>query len=279
MIAVQLKDLSYSYHDGTRALQKISLNIQKGKKTAILGSNGSGKTTLLYHFNGTFIPQSGSVMVAGYEVNKENLRQIRQKVGLLFDNPDNQLISTTVYNDVAFGPRNLKLNKEEVAKRVHNALRKVGMGDLQDKPPHNLSLGQKKKAAIAGLLAMEPELLVCDEPFSGLDSRATGQLTAIFDKLTSGGCTLVFSTHDVDLAYAWADEVAILHEGSLLAAGDPGLLADSNIMGKALLNIPMLAALFKDGEHRPRNLAEAMDLLSSKDTHNIILEKQVSKKR
>ncbi len=279
MIAVETGKLSYSYHDGTRALRDMDLSIKKGKKTAILGSNGSGKTTLLYHFNGTFLPQEGSVTVMGTSVNKKTLRQIRQKVGLLFDNPDNQLISTTVYNDIAFGPRNLKLDQEEVLKRVNRAIKMVEIAELQEKPPHNLSLGQKKKAAIAGLLAMEPDIMVCDEPFSGLDPHAMGQLTGIFDKLVARGCTLIFSTHDVDLAFAWADEVIILKEGRILAAGGTTLLADRNIMATALLNIPLLAQLFKDWEQLPRNAAEAFFLLSANNANRVLLEKQVSEKR
>lgn len=263
MIAVEMRKLSYSYHDGTRALQDIELSIKKGKKTAILGSNGSGKTTLLYHFNGTFLPLKGSVTVMGAPLGKNTLRQIRQKVGLLFDNPDNQLISTTVFNDIAFGPRNLKLDKEEVLKRVNNALKMVDIAELKEKPPHNLSLGQKKKTAIAGLLAMEPDILVCDEPFSGLDPHATVQITGILDNLVSRGCTLVFSTHDVDLAYAWADEVVILKEGKILSAGDTALLADKKIMTTALLNIPILAQLFENCDECPRNAKEAFFLLST----------------
>ena len=279
MIAVEVSKLSYSYHDGTRALADISLSIKKGKKTAILGSNGSGKTTLLYHFNGTFLPQEGSVTVMGTPLDKNSLRQIRQRVGLLFDNPDNQLISTTVFNDIAFGPRNLKLSREEVVKRVSRALKVVNIVELKEKSPHNLSLGQKKKAAIAGLLAMEPEILVCDEPFSGLDSHALEQMSAIFDKMVARGCTLVFSAHDVDLAYAWADEVVILQEGKVLSAGETSLLADKKIMEPARLSVPLLAELFKNWEQCPRNAAEAFFLLSANRANKVLLEKQVSEKR
>ena len=279
MISVEMRKLSYSYHDGTRALQNIDLSINKGKKTAILGSNGSGKTTLLYHFNGTFLPQEGSITIMGAPVSKNTLRQIRQKVGLLFDNPDNQLISTTVLNDVAFGPRNLKLDQGEVLKRVTRALKMVDIAELQEKSPHNLSLGQKKKAAIAGLLAMEPDIMVCDEPFSGLDSNAMGQLTTILDKLVARGCTLIFSTHDVDLAYAWADEVVILKEGKILSAGDTALLADRKIMATALLSVPLLVEMFKNCDESPRNAAEAFFLLAANNGNRVLLEKQVSEKR
>lgn len=263
MIAAEIKKVAYSYHDGTRALHNIELSVKKGKKTAILGSNGSGKTTLLYHFNGTFLPQEGSVTVMGKEVNKKTLRDIRQKVGFLFDNPDNQLISTTVFNDIAFGPRNLKLPKDKVLQRVKKAINMMGIAELQDKPPHQLSLGQKKKAAMAGLLAMEPEILVSDEPFSGLDSHSVGQMTNILDKLVTGGSTLIFSAHDVDLAYAWADEVIILKAGEVLSKGDPTLLANKKIMDEAHLAIPMLAYLFKDWQQPPRSVAEAQSILSS----------------
>lgn len=257
MNAVEIRGLTFTYHDGTRALQQLDLTVKKNKKTVILGSNGSGKTTLIYHFNGTFLPQEGEVRVLGLPVKKENLGEVRKKVGLLFDNPDNQLFSTSVYHDVAFGPRNLGLGEEEVRARVNRVLNLVDLGELKSRPPYNLSLGQKKKAAIAGLLAMEPEILVCDEPFSGLDPYSARQFLDILDNLAAGGATLVLSAHDVNLAYAWADEVVILKDGQLLERGEAALLQGRELMEEARLAVPLLAETFSGTGYYPRTAREA----------------------
>ncbi|UNC93113.1 ATP-binding cassette domain-containing protein [Candidatus Contubernalis alkaliaceticus] len=261
MNAVDITGLTYNYDDGTEALKEIHLKIEKNKKTAILGSNGSGKTTLIYHLNGIFLPQQGQITVMGYPLKKENISKIRQMVGLLFDNPDNQLFSTTVFNDIAFGPRNLKLSEEEVLSRTLSAMKRVNIEVLKDKPPYNLSLGQKKKVAIAGLLAMEPEMMVCDEPFSGLDPYSTGQMVEILNDLNSKGATLILSTHDVNLAFTWADQVIIMKEGKVLAAGEVELLTDRELMLQAFLEVPMLAEIFKGTGFKPRNAEEAVDVI------------------
>ncbi len=264
MNAVDITGLRYNYDDGTEALKDIHLKIEKNRKTAILGSNGSGKTTLIYHLNGIFLPQQGQVTVMGYPIKKETLPIIRQQVGLLFDNPDNQLFSTTVFNDIAFGPRNLKLREEEVLSRTSRAMKLVNIEGLKDKPPYNLSLGQKKKVAIAGVLAMEPEMMVCDEPFSGLDPYSTGQMIEILNDLNLKGATLILSTHDVNLAFTWADQVIIMKEGKVLAAGEVELLTDRELMLQAFLEVPMLAQIFEDTGFKPRNTEEAADIIKSK---------------
>jgi cobalt/nickel transport system ATP-binding protein len=261
MYALEIENLCYTYPDRTPALKGINLQVKEAKKTAILGTNGSGKTTLIYHINGLIPLQQGSVKVAGTVVNKETYEAVRRKVGLLFDSPDNQLFSTTVFSDIAFGPRNLKLSEEEVFSRVNLAQAKLNITSLAEKPPYCLSLGQKKRVAIAGLLAMEPRLLVCDEPFSGLDPAVATQFRVILDELISGGTTLLYSTHDVDLAYAWADEVIVMKEGAVLAAGPVDLLQSSDLMEQACLHLPVLARLFKNSESSPRTVEEAASLL------------------
>lgn len=263
MNAVDITGLKYNYADGTEALNDINLKIERNKKTAILGSNGSGKTTLIYHLNGIFLPQQGQVTVMGFPLLKENISKIRQQVGLLFDNPDNQLFSTTVFNDIAFGPRNLKLGEEEVLSRTFKAMQMVNIEGLKDKPPYNLSLGQKKKVAIAGLLAMEPEMLVCDEPFSGLDPYSTCQMVDILNDLNIKGATLILSTHDVNLAYTWADQVIIMKEGEILAAGEVELLTDRELMIQGYLEVPMLADIFEGTGFSPRSPEEAAVIIRS----------------
>jgi len=216
--AIEVQRLSYTYPDGTKAIRDLNLRIERNKRVAILGANGSGKTTLLYHLNGLILPQEGQVRVFGEEVSKKNLKAIRQKVGVLFDNPDNQLFSSSVFNDIAFGPRNLGLDEEIVLERVQKVMELVNINDLKDKAPYNLSLGQKKRVAIAGILAMEPFLILLDEPFSGLDPRSHKHFFNILNDLFVKGTTQVISTHDVDMAYSWADEVVILDEGKILAS-------------------------------------------------------------
>lgn len=260
--ALEIENLDYAYPDGTRALHEINLRVEQKKKTALLGTNGSGKTTLLYHLNGAIPAQEGQVRVMGRPVTKENLRPVRKMVGLLFDSPDNQLFSTTVYGDVAFGPRNMGLSGEEVEKRVGEAICRVGIEGLAARPPYCLSLGQKKRAAIAGILAMDPEIMACDEPFSGLDPAVAGQFRDILDELKKQGRTLIYSTHDVDLAYGWADQVVVMKEGRILEAGSTELLQDESLMREASLRLPMLAELFKNSSYKPRTVEEASRLLS-----------------
>ncbi|RQD77170.1 MAG: ATP-binding cassette domain-containing protein [Candidatus Syntrophonatronum acetioxidans] len=261
MKAVEIRNLSYTYPDGTPALKDINVDILPHKRTVILGANGSGKTTLIYHLNGIFFPQEGKVTIGGLPLEKKNLEEIRRKLGLLFDNPDNQLFSTTVYNDIAFGPRNLKLGEEEVEERVLRVLEAIGIKDLKERPPYNLSLGQKKKVAIAGLLAMEPEILVCDEPFSGLDPRSGEQLMGIINSLNSRGTTLVIVTHDVNMAYAWGEQVVIMKEGKILQEGDPSLLREEDLMKEASLETPLLVDVFQGTGFYPRTAREASRLI------------------
>lgn len=257
MYVIEIENLSYTYPDYTPALQQISLKVRAAQKTAILGTNGSGKTTLIYHINGILPAQEGTVTVAGSVVEKNSLNYVRRQVGLLFDNPDNQLFSTTVYSDIAFGPRNLDLTAEEVCQRVNDALKQLSIIELAERPPYSLSLGQKKRASIAGLMAMKPQILVCDEPFSGLDPDVSRQFRKILDCLIDSGTSLIYSTHDVDLAYAWADEVIVMKNGSILGAGTVELLQDENLMHEACLPLPLLAKLFKGSGYQPRTVEDA----------------------
>ena len=245
MSILNISNLSYSYPDKTVALHQINLSINH-KKVAILGANGSGKSTLLQHFNGLIIPQHGEVFIKNLAVTKSNLRDIRKQVGIVFDSPDSQLFSTTVNEDIAFGPRNLGLSEEEIKIRVDKAVELVGLQNLRDKTPFNLSLGQKKKAAIAGVLAMNPEIMVFDEPFSGMDPYSLGQLLKILEILCEKNHTLIIATHDLDIAYGWAEEFIILHEGMVLAQGGTELLEDRSLMHKANLTLPIIRKVFDE---------------------------------
>ncbi|MEW9094130.1 MAG: ATP-binding cassette domain-containing protein [Clostridiaceae bacterium] len=262
MEIVEIKNLSYAYTHETIALQDISIDIKQQRKIAILGANGSGKSTLLQHFNGLILPQKGSVKIKGISVCKESLYDIRKIVGIVFDNPDDQLFSTTVYEDVAFGPRNLGYKEEEVEKAVDNSLSLIGIQDLKHRQPYNLSLGQKKKVAIAGVLAMEPEIMIFDEPFSGLDPYSLQQFIYILEKLNSKGRTLIITTHDVDIVYSWADECIILKEGKVLAQGSIDILENEVLMEEAKLKTPNLYEIFSNTSMRPKNINKAKELLT-----------------
>jgi cobalt/nickel transport system ATP-binding protein len=202
MDIIKTEGLEYAYPDGTQALKGISIAIEKGTKVAFVGNNGAGKSTLFLHFNGTFRPGRGMVMIEGKPIkyDRKSLINLRKKVGMVFQDPDDQLFGPTVKQDVAFGPMNLNLPRDEVDRHVKYALKSVGMEAYADKPPHFLSGGQKKRVAIAGVLAMEPEIIVMDEPASGLDPQGSADIIEILDELNADGKTIVFSTHDVDLA-------------------------------------------------------------------------------
>lgn len=261
MNIVETKNLKYIYPDKTVALKDVSINIKEQKKVAILGANGSGKSTLLQHFNGLILPQKGSVYIKGIPACKDNLYDIRKIVGFVFDNPDDQLFSTTVYDDIAFGPRNLKYEEDKVEEIVEKVLDLVDIQKLKNKQPYNLSFGQKKKVAIAGVLAMEPEIMIFDEPFSGLDPHSFEQFLDILEILYNIGHTLIITTHDVDLAYSWADECIVLKEGEVLAQGDIRLLEDGSLMDRAKLRTPSIYEIFVNTPIRARSVKEGKELI------------------
>jgi len=263
-MVIKIRGLNFTYPNNNRVLTDINLDIEKGKKTAILGINGSGKTTLLYHLNGITLPQTGSVEVLNMEVKKNNLSKIRRQVGFLFDYPDHQLFSTTVYNDIKFGLDNYKYPENEKDQLIRKAAKDLQIEELLNSPPYQLSLGQKKKVAIAGLIVLEPSIIVCDEPFSGLD----GYTLLYFKKLLSDwimqGKTIVFSTHDVDLTYEWADNVIILREGKVLKTGTvEEVLNHEEIYSKAGLTRPMLYDLFSHCNFKPRDVTKAKEYLKN----------------
>ncbi len=248
MKVIETKDITYEYPDGTKALDKVNFNVDDGKIVALLGPNGAGKSTLFLHFNGILSPSTGSVLIEGDTVkyNKKDLMQIRQKVGIVFQNPDDQLFAPTVLEDVAFGPMNMGLDKQEVEVRVKEALLRVGMEGFEKKPPHHLSGGQKKRVAIAGILAMKPKIMVLDEPTSGLDPKGASQILRLLYKLNSEGITIVISTHDVDLVPLYASKVYIISEGKIIKEGTaPEVFEDVKTIRGANLRLPRIAHLME----------------------------------
>ncbi|GAW29104.1 ATP-binding cassette domain-containing protein [Carboxydocella sp. ULO1] len=266
MALIEVQDLFYRYKDGTVALRGLSLTIPRGKKVAILGPNGAGKSTLILHLNGIHLPQLGQVLFDGEPVTARNARLLRSKVGLVFQDPDDQVFSATVWEDVAFGPLNMGLEPDEISRRVAAALAAVGMTAYQDKAPYHLSYGQKKRVAIAGILAMDPEVIILDEPVAFLDPRGKDTLFHILDELNARGTTIVIATHDVDLAAEWADQLIVIKDGTCLAQGGPELLTDKQLVEAAALRFPIITRLFQQLpelqlEQMPKTIAEGAAII------------------
>ncbi|CAB3391545.1 energy-coupling factor ABC transporter ATP-binding protein [Kyrpidia spormannii] len=244
-----LEGVEYNYEDGTQALQGISLGIESGKKVAFLGSNGAGKSTLFLHLNGILRPFRGRILFRGQEVRyaRKELARLRAKVGIVFQNPDRQVVIGHVWEDVSFGPMNLGLSPPEVEARVEEALNITGLWDLRDKAVHLLSYGQKKRVALAGVLAMKPEVMILDEPTASLDPGQVHALLELLERLHRQGIQIVLSTHDVDFAYAWADWVVIMHAGRVLAEGLPkDVFSDTDILKRASLTKPVLWRVWEE---------------------------------
>lgn len=250
---LEFDDVWYSYPSRPPSLRGISFAIERGKKVAVVGPNGAGKTTLLLMCNGTLVPERGCVRVDGEEVvyDRSSLRRVRTAVGLVFQNSDAQVFAPSVYADVAFGPANLHLSEEEVHRRVSDALFAVGLSGYERRPPHHLSGGERKRVAIAGILAMRPEILVADEPTASLDPATAVEIMDLLDELHEDGTTILLSTHDVELAYRWADEVILLGGGELLHQGTPAaVFTDRDLMRGARLTPPVLLDLYMELSRR-----------------------------
>jgi cobalt/nickel transport system ATP-binding protein len=249
MNIIDAQNVTYQYPDGTKALDDIDFSVEKGSITAILGPNGAGKSTLFMHLNAILKPANGTVYLKGEPLgyDKKSLHHIRRTVGMVFQNPDDQLIAPTVLQDVAFGPKNLKLTDAEIKHRVDEALHLVGMEAYKDKPPHFLSGGQKKRVAIAGVIAMQPEIMVLDEPTAGLDPQGCAEIIEILDELNTDGKTIIFSTHDVDLAAKWADCIYVLHEGRIKKHGSPHqIFSDHTMISETGLRLPTFVQTFRE---------------------------------
>ena len=234
---IELQDVSFRYPDGRLALDQISFSIAPNEKVALVGPNGSGKSTLLLHLNGVLRHQAGTIHVGGLPVTDDNLRQIRAWVGLVFQNPDDQLFSTRVYQDVAFGPMYMGLSKAEVDVRVKQALAMIGMQDYADRISHHLSIGEKKRIAIATVLSMNPQILALDEPSAGLDPRARRNLVRLLRSLDQQ--TMLISTHDMRLAYELCSRTIVLDAGRVVAQGATAtILSDQTLMEQHGLETP-----------------------------------------
>lgn len=236
-----IHQLTHRYEDGTTALHNLSLSIPKGKKIALLGNNGAGKSTLFQHLNGILKPTTGQILFKRQPVkyDRKSLLNLRKQVGIVFQDPDSQLFAGNVKQDISFGPINLGWSKEKVAQQVEWAMEQTEITALKDKPIHFLSLGQKKRASIAGVLAMNPEVFILDEPTAGLDAYYAKQIMQILRDIHNSDKTIILSTHDVHFAYEWSDEIIVMSEGQILYQGDPiTLFYHEEVLNQAHLEKP-----------------------------------------
>ncbi|RQO73225.1 cobalt ABC transporter ATP-binding protein [Aquitalea sp. FJL05] len=240
---LSVQQLGYTFPGNVIALSGINLSIQRGRCLALLGPNGSGKSTFLQHLNGTLRPDHGSVLLEQEAVtySRQGLNRLRSKVGLVLQDADDQLFAASVFEDISFGPLNQGLEAAAAQQRVEEAIRAMGLAGLENRPPHMLSGGQKKRVAIAGALAMAPEVLLLDEPTAGLDHEGIAQLIEILQTLMQQGITIVFSTHDVDLACGLADDIALFAAGRVIGFGERRqILLDKDMLLAAKLSPSLL---------------------------------------
>lgn len=246
---LEAKHLYFSYdNDHTNSLNDFSLKIEKGKKIAVMGSNGSGKSTFFLCCNGIHRPSSGNLFFHGKEIgySRRELLDLRSKIGIVFQDPDDQLFSASVYEEISFGLLNLGTSREAAEQAVSDIISELEITPFQGKPTHALSGGQKKQVAIADILVMQPEILILDEPATALDPKHTDIVRALIDKFSDNNMTILIATHDADYAFAWADEVVLIHEGSVLKSGTPlAVFSDTEALARTNLRQPSVLPLFQ----------------------------------
>ncbi len=244
---LETKNLCFSYPDGLHALRGIDLSVKKGEFLGILGANGSGKTTLLKILNGLLKTAKGEIYLEGKNIRSIDRDILFRKVCTMFQNPDDQLFASTAGEDIAYGPTNMGLKKEDVHKRIEVALSAVGMPEFTERPIHNLSFGEKKRICLAGVLAMEPEVMLLDEPTSCLDPMGVNSIMRLLKKLNKeNGITMIMATHSVDLAPVFIDRVVILNKGHIALDGDPEeVFSHAEAIRDAKLRLPRIGQLFE----------------------------------
>ena len=242
---LQVRDLRFSYDGKGQALGGVSLDIRAGERIAVLGPNGAGKSTFFLCLNGVLTPGSGEILLDGRPVGKKERKRLCERVGIVFQNADDQIIASTVAAEVSFGPMNLRLPKEEVVRRVDHALDYMDLQAFRARPPHELSGGEKKRVTIADILAMESEVILFDEPAASLDPMGEGRLEAVLGRLSDEGRTLVISTHDMDFAFRWATRAVVFAGGQVIADGAPdAVFRDAETLRRAHLKPPALLEVF-----------------------------------
>lgn len=237
-LLLSVKNLYYSYGEKA-ALCNVSLEIFQGEKIAVMGSNGAGKSTFFLNLNGVLKPDAGGIFFQGKKIEKKGLRELRRRVGFVFQDADSQIIAPTVAAEISFGPMNLNLSGAEVEKRVEDSIAYMDLGDLRGRPPHYLSGGEKKRVSIADILAMETEIMIFDEPMAALDPVNSENVEEILNRLHRDGRTLLIATHDVNFAYRYADRIVVFSEGRIIADGAPvEIFREEEVLERAHLKQP-----------------------------------------
>jgi cobalt/nickel transport system ATP-binding protein len=269
---IEFADVHYAYPNAPKALDGVNLAIRRGERVALVGPNGAGKTTLILMCNGMLRPDQGEVVFGGValDYSSRSLRDVRKQIGIVFQNSDNQLFAPTVFQDVAFGPVNLGVPDEQIRHIVGEVLHAVGLSGYERRPPHHLSGGEKKRVAIAGILAMEPEVLILDEPTGSLDPATAEEIVELLDELSAQGRTIIISTHDVELAYRWAETVILMEKGTVLRRGSPEeIFSNVALLRQARLKPPSVMELYSELTLRgvierrspPKSVLEFTDLI------------------
>lgn len=242
---LQVRDLRFCYDSGAPALDGVSLDVHAGERIAVLGPNGAGKSTFFLCLNGVLTPESGQILLDGKPVDRKMRKALCERVGIVFQNADDQIIASTVAAEVSFGPMNLRLPRDEVARRVDHALEYMDLQTFCARPPHDLSGGEKKRVSIADILAMESEVILLDEPAASLDPAGEERLGQVLDRLSDEGRTLLISTHDVDFAFRWATRAVVFSAGRIIADDTPqAVFEDAALLRQAHLRRPVLAEVF-----------------------------------
>lgn len=262
---MKLENVMYRYPEADIAIENIDLVIEKGERVALVGPNGAGKSTLLHIMAGLFVPSSGRAWINEVELTKRSASAARKGVGLLFQDPDDQIFMPTVYEDVTFGPINMGLKEDEVDQRARKAMDLAGVGGYGDRVPHRLSTGEKKRVAIAGLLAMSPPTLLLDEPTANLDPQGRRDLVKVLDSLDQ---TIVLATHDLSVAFELTDRVIVLKRNKIFDGDFRKLIHDQNVLKEASLELPSFSRLMSKwgektgtGFEPPLTVDEALDIL------------------
>jgi energy-coupling factor transport system ATP-binding protein len=279
-MSIKIEDLTYIYMQGTpfesKALNNVSLEIKDGEFLGLIGHTGSGKSTLVQHLNGLLKPKSGKIIIDDIEITKKgtNLKSVRQKVGLVFQYPEHQLFEETVYKDIAFGPKNLGLSDEEVDKRVLQAMKMVGLDseDIKSKSPFDISGGQRRRVAIAGVLAMEPKILILDEPTAGLDPRGRDAILREIKMLHEVyGKTIILVSHSMEDIAKLVNRIIVMSEGKCILTGSPReIFKEADTLISVGLGIPQVTALVKELRHKGLNIRE--DILTIKEAKQELIK-------
>ncbi|SES77977.1 energy-coupling factor ABC transporter ATP-binding protein [[Clostridium] polysaccharolyticum] len=268
---LELKNVSFSYEDGKKALDGVSVSIYAGEKIAVLGANGAGKSTFFLHLNGVRTGDSGEIYLAGEKIcNKKQRKKLQENVGIVFQDTDSQIIASTVKSEIAFGPMNMNLTREQVETYTMDAIRQMELEDYVDRPPHYLSGGEKKRVGIADILAMKPKIVVFDEPTASLDPVSAQMLEETLEQLEREGKTILLSTHDVDFAYRFAERVLVFCNGKMIADDSPeAIFMEEDLLKATNLKKPVIMEVYELLKKKkllkksglPKNLEELERLL------------------